>query len=240
MIKIALCDDVTEHVASTQQLLTEWSEQKDFSVTVDCYDNGDSLIASLARNHYDIILLDIIMPMLSGIDTAAEIRKTNSSVKIIFLSSSGDFGIQSYTVKASNYLLKPIEPELLFRALDELSQELSNEPETLICKSNRVIQKIPLRSIEYIESQDKYVSISISGKEPVKVLEPLYQLENRLLLSEGFYKCHRSYIVNMRYVNSFNSNEIKMFSGASVPISRKHAKTFQDTYFSYVFEREGR
>ena len=240
MIKIALCDDIVEHRTHISNLLTQWNESKPFSILIDCYDNGDSLLDSLSKKSYDIILLDIVMPMLSGMDTASEIRKTNNSVKIIFLSSSSDFGVQSYTVKATNYLLKPIDSELFFNVLDEVSEELFKEPKTLICKSNRIIQKIPLYDIEYIESQNKYTSIVLHQKESIKVLEPLYQLEKRLLSSDGFFKCHRSYIINMHYVNSFNSNEIKMFSDTIIPISRKHTKDFQDAYFSYMFEKEGR
>ena len=114
--------------------------------------------------------MDIIMPMLSGIDTATEIRRNNSTAKIIFLSSSSEFGVQSYTVQASNYLLKPLDKELFYKALDRLATELLEEPKTLICKSNGMIRKIPIKDIEYIEAQDKYSLIVINQKQPLKVL----------------------------------------------------------------------
>lgn len=240
MLKIAICDDIAEHLEYTKHLLDEWSSYKNFSITVDCFDNGDALLTASSKASYDIMLLDIIMPMLSGIDTATEIRRNNSTAKIIFLSSSSEFGVQSYTVQASNYLLKPLDKELFYKALDRLATELLEEPKTLICKSNGMIRKIPIKDIEYIEAQDKYSLIVINQKQPLKVLEPLYQFEDRLLQEDGFFKCHRSYIINMRYVNSFNAKEIKMLSQSIIPLSRMHAKDFQDIYFSYVFENERR
>ena len=240
MLKIAICDDTAEHLEYTKKLLLEWSALKNISTTIHCFDNGDSLLASSLKTSYDIIFLDIIMPMLSGLDTATEIRRNNSSVKIIFLSSSSEYGVQSYTVQASNYLLKPLDKELFYKAIDQLTTELFEEPKTLICKSNGMIHKIPINEIEYVEAQNKYALIAIHLKDSIKVLEPLYQLEEQLLQEEGFFKCHRSYIINMRFVNSFNAKEIKMLSEAVIPISRIHAKDFQDIYFSYVFENERR
>ena len=74
-------------------------------------------------------------------------------------------------------------------------------------------------------------------KGPIKVLEPMYQLEQRRPSDSDFIKCHRSYLVNFRHVDSINAKEIKLHSGSVVPISRNHAKEFQETFFAYTFEK---
>ena len=240
LLKLAICDDLAEPVEYTKQLSTEWSLLKEYPISIDCFDNGDSLLVSLSKTSYDIIFLDIIMPMLSGMDTATEIRRNNTSVKLVFLSSSSEYGVESYTVQASNYLLKPLQKETFFEALNRLTTEIFEEPKTLLCKSSGMVHKIPIQDIEYVEAQDKYAMIALHQKQSIKVLEPLYKLEERLLQEDGFFKCHRSYIINMRYVNSFNTKEIKMLSQSIIPISRMRAKEFQDIYFSFVFENERR
>ena len=81
MIRIAVCDDTSEYLQQTVSLLEQWSAQKEVAVKIDTFDNGDSLLSSLAHQSYDLILLDIIMPMVSGIDVCAEIRKENKQTK---------------------------------------------------------------------------------------------------------------------------------------------------------------
>lgn len=238
MLKIAVCDDAQFHVEYTQSLIKKWEESKNYPVHVTPFESGDSLLEALSKESFDIILLDIMMPLISGIDVAAEIRKYNSTVKIIFVSSSSEFGVTSYSVKASNYLLKPLNKEQLFAALNEVVEEIMEEPDALICKSNGMVHRIPLADIEYIEAQDKYVMIYLVHKGAVKVLEPMYQLEKRLPVGRDFFKCHRSYMINLHYVNSFNNKEITTLFGNAVPISRKHAKEFQETFFAYAFDND--
>lgn len=232
MLKIALCDDAQIYIDTAKKMLVEWSEIRNIQVSIGCFNNGDSLLKALTKDSYDIIFLDIIMPMLTGLDVANEIRKSDSSIKIVFVSSSSDFGVKSYEVHASNYLLKPLEKEKLFAALDTVASEVLEEPEKLVFKSTGTIHRIPLRDIEYIEAQDKYVSVYVARKGAIKVLEPMYQIEQRIPLNADFFKCHRSYLINLHHVNSFDNKEIKTLTGNTVPISRKHTKEFQEMFFS--------
>ena len=112
MLRLAICDDMPDFSNHTKHLIERWNVD---NLVIEVFDNGDSLIAAHVANPFDIILLDIIMPLLNGIDTAAEIRKSDKTVKIIFLTSSSEFAIDSYSGKATNYLLKPVVAERLYQ-----------------------------------------------------------------------------------------------------------------------------
>jgi len=195
MLGIASCDDMPEFLQKTSGLICGWQNRPEF-FSLETFSDGDSLIAAHAGKPFDILFLDVVMPLLNGIETAREIRQTDRSVKIVLLTSSSEFAVVSYTVKADNYLLKPLSPEALYRCLDELQADIRENARSIIVKSPTSVHRVPFRDIEYIEAQNKLVLFSLANGESVSSTEPLYSLENKLLLSDGFFKCHRSYIVN--------------------------------------------
>ena len=105
MLRIAICDDNRDFLQNAVSFIKKWSEQSGIPVKLFTYDNGDSLIGGTSAIRMDIIFLDIIMPMLNGMDTARELRQRDASVRIIFLTSSPEFALESYAVKAQGYIL---------------------------------------------------------------------------------------------------------------------------------------
>ena len=167
MLRLAICDDMPEFLLSTKMQLEQWKDKPE-ELIIELFNNGDSLIEAHIANPYDIIFLDVLMPLLNGIETASEIRKHDSSVKIVFLTSTSAFAVDSYTVHADNYLLKPV-------------------------------------------AQDK------------------------LLLEDGFFKYHRSYIVNIYRIVTYMQKEIRMQSGFRIPVSRSCHAEFESAYFDLLF-----
>lgn len=235
MIRIAVCDDEAECLDGTKRMLEKWSAESDIPVEIFCFDNGDALIAKSSTDKMDIIFLDIVMPLLNGMDAAREIREHDKTIKIIFLTSSPEFALESYTVKANGYLVKPVKYGQLSEALDEYTAALREEPKNLLLKSTCGYQKIYFRDIDYLEAQNKRVIFFLYSGKSLMITEPLYTFESKLLIEEGFFKCHRSYIVFIPNVNSFTSSEITMKSGCRIPIARGVGKKFQDAYFSFMF-----
>ena len=179
------------------------------------------------------------MPLLNGIEAAKEIRQNDKGVKIVFLTSSAEFAVDSYSVKASNYLMKPIVPEKLFECLDEIFEEIQKSSRSITIKSKSNFFRIELEKIEYIEAQNKHVLFSLSDGSAFLADEPFYAFENKLLLRDGFFKCGRSYIVNIHKCISFNQKEVTMSSGCRIPLSRGYYKDFEEAYFSVFFEKAG-
>ena len=237
-MRIGICDDCKIFLEQAKSaVLSRYGNLPDFFA--ETFEDGAALIKAHSSNPFDIILLDVVMPLLNGIEAANEIRQNDKGVKIVFLTSSAEFAVDSYSVKASNYLMKPIVPEKLFECLDEIFEEIQKSSRSITIKSKSNFFRIELEKIEYIEAQNKHVLFSLSDGSSFLADEPFYAFENKLLLRDGFFKCGRSYIVNIHKCISFNQKEVTMSSGYRIPISRGYNKDFEEAYFSVFFEKAG-
>ena len=239
MIRIAICDDSPAFLQQAKFMVQHWDSPAAGNIAIELFEDGDTLLLAHEKKPFDIILLDIVMPLLSGIEAARELREKDKTTKIVFLTSSPEFAIESYSVKASNYLLKPVSPDSLFACLEELITELECVPKYMIVKGLASTHRIPLADIEYVEAQGKHVMVFLKGNRAVESPEPFYSFETALVLDEGFYKCHRSYIVNIHQIDNYTHSEIVMHSGRHIPIARSCQKSFETSYFRVVFGKVG-
>lgn len=235
MLHVAICDDEKEYLENTAGILGLWSAQVSIPITLHCFNDGDALISASKTQKFDIIFLDIIMPMLNGMDTAKELRNRDRTVKIVFLTSSRDFALDSYSVKATDYCIKPATYERIKEIMDECTLLSQQEPEHLILKTVSGYKKIYLHEIEYIEAQNKHSIFFLTSGKCIEAMQPLYTFEQQLPDSKGFFKCHRSYIVYIPNVDFFCSNTLTTKSGCMIPISRNLSKEFHNAYFSVMF-----
>ena len=238
MLRIAICDDLPSYLNHITKLLTTW-ESRPADLCVETFADAHSLLAAHNTKPFDIILLDVIMPLLNGIEAAREIRRHDKSVKIVFLTTSAEFALESYTVKANDYLLKPVEPEKLFVCLQDLVDQLQGSPKTIVVKTSKALHHVEIQNIEYLEAQNKHVSVALSDGTTLTAVEPLYTFENQLPLADGFFKCSRSYIVNIHRIDTYSAKEIRMRSGCRISISRSCHKEFETAYFEVLFGKEG-
>ena len=239
MLRIAVCDDELSFLSQLHSILSAWQPNSS-RFCIESFDNGDALLSSHAESPFDIILLDVVMPMFNGIEVARELREHDTSVKLVFLTSSPEYAVDSYTVKANNYLLKPIDKTKLYQCLDELCNELLDKNQKNIhIRGTNAIHKISLSDIEYVEAQNKHTLFILRNKPFLESIDSLYHHEDKLTLTEGFYKCHRSYIVNINYIDTYTTKEIRMRSGYRIPISRNCQADFENAYFSYTFKKAG-
>lgn len=239
MLRLAICDDMPEFLLSTKMQLEQWKDKPE-ELIIELFNNGDSLIEAHIANPYDIIFLDVLMPLLNGIETASEIRKHDSSVKIVFLTSTSAFAVDSYTVHADNYLLKPVAQDKLFHCINELYSDILNNAKYINVSSATAVYRIELRNIEYIEAHGKKVLFILTNGSMIESNQPFYFFQDKLLLEDGFFKCHRSYIVNIYRIVTYMQKEIRMQSGFRIPVSRSCHAEFESAYFDLLFRKSGR
>ena len=237
-MKIAICDDEICFGQELRALLTHWAARNDLSLTLYQYTNGDDLLTALQATSMDLIFLDIIMPLLNGMDTARELRNAGITVPVIFLTSSKEFALESYEVKALNYLLKPINNQKLFSVLDEFLKSFEASAETFTAHTADGFCKITLNDVDYLEAQNKQVLVYLSDGSILKIRELFSKCEGVFTPEKGFFKCHRSYIVNLSHVKQFTRTLITTGISSSVPISRNSYSAFKDAYFSYMFDSD--
>lgn len=238
MLKIAVCDDSRELLEKVEKDLLEYESARITPVTVHTYSNAMELLDGLKKTDYDILILDIIMPGFTGMQAAHEIRKFNEEIKIIFLTSSKEFAIESYSVGAYYYLLKPVLNEKLFSVLDKVVSEITSKQESCVIYTHMGIVNIPFAKIECLEVYNKHLVFHLSDGSTKETRGALSDYENIFLDRKEFLKIHRSYILNMDYIHSIEAGEIVTYSGKRFPVSRLVAKDIKEHYMNYIFTKE--
>ena len=237
MLKIAVCDDDRMFIQNTVRFITEWSDESGVPIDVFTYDSGEEMLSDKTTGGFNMIFLDILMPESTGIEVAKELRKSDSRTVIVFVTSSAEFALESYEVRARDYILKPVTYEKIKRVLDELEADAALERQTFVLKTEFGYQKLCIDDIEYAEAQNKKVIFYLKDGSEIESPTPLGSLENMLTLENRFFKCHRSYLVYIPNIERFNTTEIVTKSGRCIPIARGHAQTFKEAYFSLMFKR---
>ena len=238
MIRIGVCDDSREFLLGIKQMLSN-REGLLHNVCVELFSSGDALLLSARREPFDIVILDMIMPQRNGIELARQLRRFDSAVRIVFLTSSSEFAVESYSVKASDYILKPVTRERLLESINSLMAETAAAREFITVKGRYSSHTIPMSRIEYAEAQGKTVVFNTVEGKSIETAEPLYAFDGHLCKENGFMKCHRSYIVNVAHIERYTGTDITMRSGARIPIARSCRKGFEELYFSIIFGKEG-
>lgn len=234
-MKIAVCDDERQFIDAVCPLLEEWAKSHNISLSLYRLTDGDSLIAAHKNECMDLIILDVIMPLLSGMDTAKEIRRNDSAVPIIFLTSSKEFAIDSYEVKAFYYLVKPVVRDRLFPVMEDFLKICNLQKNTFTAHTAVGFCKIAIDDVDYLEAQNKLVLVYMADGKIIEICERFSACEKMFSPENGFFRCHRSYIVNLNHVEQFTKTEIHTSHNATIPISRNNYTAFKDAYFLHMF-----
>lgn len=184
---------------------------------------------------YDLYLLDIIMPHMSGIELAKKIRERGERSKLLFLTTSREYGIEAIGVKASGYLLKPIKEQALFDALLSCMEELApeNNPCVMI-KTKLGLTRVQLSELVMIESFDHIRELTLLSGDTLETTARLSELNELLRESPAFLFPHRAYIVNMEYIRSIGNKHILMTNGKQIPVSKKAYAEVKSAYLEYM------
>jgi len=239
MLHIAVCDDNIDELSNMIQLINLYRVSKNFSCENFVFPNGFDLISALEKGkRFDIYCLDIIMPGFTGIDVAREIRRLDKTAPILFFTSSSEFALESYSVKAINYILKPISKEKLFFTFDELLEQMKfqKEEDAFIVKSNEGIQKILISNLAFAEVIGRNVLYHMRSGKVIECTEAFSSVCNKLLKYGCFIKPHRSYLVNMQFVNTIENHQITLQTLSAVPVAQGKAKEVRMQYLVYQME----
>jgi len=241
MLQIALCDDNIDELSNMVQLIDLYRTSKHLSCEHAVFPNGFEMISALEKGkRFDIYCLDIIMPGFTGIDVAKEIRGFDKTAQILFFTSSPEFALESYSVKAINYILKPISKEKLFFTFDELLEQIKTkkEEDAVIVKSNAGIQKILISNLVFAEVIGRNVLYHLRSGKVIECTEPFSSVCDNLLKYGCFIKPHRSYLVNMQYVDTIENHQITLQTLSSVPVAQGKAREIKQQYLNYQMEGE--
>ncbi len=235
-MKIAICDDDHRDLLLIASLLKSYRHDRRAELFYESFQNATELLASMENSDYDVLLLDVLMPGVSGMQAAHEIREHNSQMEIVFLTSSPEFAVESYGVRAYHYLLKPVSEDKLFPILDRLMDNFKKPEDALRVKTKSSVFSLPYRKIEYMEVNTKtlYFYLTDGGKREISGC--LADFEWALLKRSGFMKVHRSYLVNLQWVQELHQRELVTVTGRRVPVARTAYHQVRTAYTQFLFE----
>ncbi|WHH60765.1 LytTR family DNA-binding domain-containing protein [Petroclostridium sp. X23] len=241
-MKIALCDDNKQELLHINRLLDEYSSNSlsEDQMKVSSFTSSIALLAQLeSGKHFDIFLLDVIMPGLNGIELATEIRNRDQVSKIIFLTTSPEFAVESYAVDAINYLLKPLQKDKFFSVLEKAFRDIRSDlQQYLIVKAQGNLSKVFFRELIYLEVIGRSLYLHQKGGIVIESNSAFSQVEAVLLKDKRFLKTHRSYIVNLDYIKNLSKDGLTTTSNLSIPVSRNAFKEVKQAYINYSFRVE--
>lgn len=230
-MKIAICDD-DWHMQQTLRLLIDEIYQ-DLDMLADGFTSGEALLAAVQKQSqpYQLIFLDIEMRGIDGLETARRVRALLPDCYIIFITSHDEFALTGYEVQAFRYLVKPVQPEKLREAISAVRAELADQF-TLHVADGADEALVRAKDIFYVEAQDKRVRL-VTARETYSDRRGIDEVA-ALLAQEDFYRVHRSYLINLRYVARLDGASVQLVNGDTVPISRLRKKAFKNAFQAYV------
>jgi DNA-binding LytR/AlgR family response regulator len=240
MIKIAFCDDEMEVLHQMNELLDRYQVERNEDITYAAFQSPFELLTEIEKGiRPDILFLDVVMPGQNGMDVAKEIRQYDTNMKIIFLTSSPEFAVESYTVGAYFYQLKPIWEESFFRLMDSVLSECEKKKKnSLILRSKDGITRIDLQQLEYCEVLGRKLLFYLENGAVLESAGSLDDLAGQLMQYSNFFRPHRSFLVNMEYIQNISSRSIKMVNDAVIPIPHGKCSEIKNTYMEYAFNGE--
>jgi DNA-binding LytR/AlgR family response regulator len=236
-MNILICDDIQDEA----QKLENTIKQTGFKVDIRYFKNGSGILeyiknaanapSSSSGAKIDVCFLDIIMPEMNGIELAVNMRAAGFCGKIVFLTTSRDYGVESYQVKAYSYLLKPVTAEDVAKLLNEIKNSESNKDTAGIkIETRNMTRFIYFHEISFIEVINKNVYFRLLDKSEIVIFASLSDILQQLMADGRFAQSHRSYVVNLDAITQIRGKEIILRCGRKAPISRSY-KGFSELYF---------
>lgn len=241
-MRIVVCDDSTEDLAEIERLLTKYKKSNpNTKLETELFSDAAKLYQKIQEKELaDIYVLDMIMSEKTGIDIGNLIRSIGKESVIVYITTSDDFAMEAYGVRAVRYLLKPVSEEQFFEALDYALSLTKLEKEiTYPVKTKNGLVAVPYSKIEYIENYSRVLNICLSDGESIKsifIRKSFDEEIKEIAQDKRFIQVHKSFLINMNYVNQLTQSSILMESGKSIPVSKKRAADVKKEYLLFVNE----
>lgn len=238
MLRIAICDDEENQLNQTLVLLdTYLQSHPDLQGRVETFRSGGALLARAANGgDFDLYVLDILMPELSGIDTGRRLRMLGEGGEIIYLTSSNDFAADSYDVRAFFYLLKPVEEGKFFQVLDGAVEKLNQRRSSAVVVTTADgPRRILLERIRYVERVGRcvryYCTDGVVDSQSIRI--SFREMAAPLLADRRFYLCGASFVLNFQHVTGVNGQMALLDNGQTVALPRTAAAEFKKAWGNY-------
>lgn len=229
--EIAICDDEVKICNLLERIVLEWAKDRNKRVNISKFSSSESFLFEYEEDkQYHILLLDIEMPGINGVELAERIRKYDKGIQIVFVTGYMDYIAKGYDVDALNYLLKPVREEKLYEVLDKAVERIETVEQSIYVETSGGMVKIDLHNIIYAEVDRNYVTVHTLD-EKYRFKQTLKGLEEEV--DERFFRAHRSYLVNLKHIKKIKRTDIELTTGDIIPLARDRYEGINNAIIEY-------
>lgn len=231
MIHIAVCDDEKLMSDEIRKMTSSFFRSKNIEIHTIQFSYGEELLNY--EKQIDILFLDIQMRGTDGMETARKLRERRFRGYLIFITVLREMVFQSFEVQAYDYLLKPINTAAFEKTMERLLGSMLNaEKASLLIQKGYESRIISQEDIVYCEIIDRKIYLNLASSEVVDYYDRIENLEGRL--NTGFFRCHRSYLINLKYLRGYKNGTAYMAGGKEIPVSRLRSREFSNVILQYM------
>lgn len=231
MIDIAVCDDEKVMTDTIRKMASDFFRRKNIEASCILFPCAEELLRY--DKTIDILFLDIQMKDMDGMTAAHKLRARGFKGTLIFITVLKEMVFSSFEVQAFDYLVKPFTQSQFDRTMERLYLSMHNAGESnLLVRKGYESRVISLEDIVYCEIIDRKVYLHLASEEVVDYYERIENLENKL--DERFFRCHRSFLINLQYLKSFKNQTAYMENDRQIPVSRLRSKEFSGVILQYM------
>lgn len=232
-MKIAIVDDEINEQEILIKYIREWADAKQELVEIACFDSSESFLFYWEDDKaFSLLILDIEMGGINGLDLAKKIRVEDKQLPVMFVTGYDEYMQYGYDVSALHYLIKPVHKERLFMVLDKLALSKTEEIKALVLCGEDGVRRIQIRNILYVEA-DGHGSIMHTVDEVISLKESFGEIEKQVIATGEIIKCHRAYLVNLRFISAIQNSDIILDNSERLPVSRNQMKKVQQEFLKY-------
>lgn len=227
MFRVALCDDQEYILVQLKKMLCEIFKKRDCQYVIEAFSSGEELISK--NEYYDMIFLDIEMPGMDGIQAGEIIRQRNMECKIIMATSAVERYKEAFHIRAFRFVTKPFVADEIEEAVDAVLS-LKKDDDSIELYYQRILCKVKLKDIQYIQAYNGYSEFLVGNR----IFRKEVSLNNmeELLDRQFFSRIHRQYIINMRWITSYDNGEV-IVGNQVIPVSKRKRKEFEQEYMEF-------
>ncbi|MDE6055025.1 MAG: LytTR family DNA-binding domain-containing protein [Lachnospiraceae bacterium] len=233
-MRIAICDDEEVQRLLLRKYVEEWAQGSKVPLETRLFTSGENFwFAWEDDREYDLLIFDIEMGQLNGMELAADIRKKDDVIPILFVTGYDSYMAQGFEVAALHYLLKPLRKEKLFEVLDKFNKlrMKKDQEEKLLFRTEQGPISLPLSKIWYIEAR-AHQCILYTEDESHILCSSISEMVIQLCSRQEFVRCHRSYIVNIQHVSAIIKPDLVLDDKRRIPVSRSAEKEVNQVFIN--------
>ena len=231
MIRIAICDDEKHMSDHIKEMVSDFFHKKNREISIRTFLSGEDLLSH--DGQIDILFLDIQMKGMDGMETARKLRASKFRGFLIFITVLKEMVFQSFEVQAYDYLVKPVDEKQFGKTMERLYASMQNASEdSLLVQKGYEGRIIREDEIVFCEIIDRKIYLNLTSGEVVDYYERIEHLESKL--DSHFFRCHRSYLINLKHLKGYKNGTAYMDNGKEVPVSRLRSKEFSGVVLQYM------